>query len=138
MLLIYFREDDVQAKAAAQQLLPEGKSQPIDKAWSVRRERSHHDPTTFHNHVQFRGRDISIINDNGTQSHHTTRDGLPNWVVDWLVDNQYIKESADFLPRQAIDPVVAEKVRRIAQFGIAHELDHVPSVFETLKRWFRR
>lgn len=139
MLLVYFREDDPEAKALAGQLLPEGKTVSIDKVWSVRRERSHHDPSNFHNHVQARGRDVSIINQDGTQSHNTTRDDLPNWVIDWLIDHDYIKEEADLLARQqTVDPIVAEKVKRITQFGIQHELSNLPRVLAVLSWWFKK
>ena len=54
-----------------------------------------------HTHVMLRGDDVSIINRDGTQSHGTNRDQLPNWVVDrirqmGLIENTLLVEgSAD-------------------------------------------
>jgi hypothetical protein len=64
--------------------------------------------------VHLDGHDVNVINADGSQSHNTTRDKVPNRVVDWLVGQKFIKEGADWpvLPH-SIDPVVAEKVRRI-------------------------
>jgi hypothetical protein len=54
MLFLYFRNEDEEARNAVAEFITEG-GQTIDvgKGWSVRRERSHHDHTTFHTHIQF-------------------------------------------------------------------------------------
>ena len=135
MLLLYFRNEDQMARDAALQIIEEGKSYDLGKGWSVRRDRSHHDQTSHHSHVQFNGHDVSVINADGTQSHSTTREKVPNRVVDWLLVQKFIKEGVDWpvLPH-GIDPVIAEKVRRIESYGIRFELDFM----EQFKYWSSR
>lgn len=135
MLLLYFRNQDQEASRAASQIIEQGKTYDLGKGWAVRRERSHHDPTMYHSHVQLNGRDVSVINADGSPSHNTTRDKVPNRVVDWLVGQKFIKEGTDWpVLSQAIDPVVAEKVRRIEFYGVKFELDFMGQVNYWLSR----
>lgn len=135
MLFIYFRNEDEVAKEAALEIITEGKTYDLGKGWSVRRDRSHHDPTTHHNHLQCKGRDVSVINADGTQSHNTNRDKVPQRVVDWLVARKYIKEDTDWLlSSPAIDPAIADKARRIEKYGETFELVLVPAVLRLLGR----
>jgi hypothetical protein len=137
MLLLYFRNDDQAARDAALQIIEEGKSYDLGKGWSVRRDRTHHDPTSHHNHVQLKGNDVSVINGDGTQSHNTTRDKVPNRVVDWLVDKKFIKEGVDWpVESSGIDPVIADKVRRIETYGIRFELDFMQQFNYWSSRFF--
>jgi hypothetical protein len=72
MLLLYFRSQDQVARHVALQIIEDGKSYDLGKGCSVRRERNHHDPTSYHSHVQLNGHDVNVINADGTQSHNTT------------------------------------------------------------------
>jgi hypothetical protein len=79
--------------------------------------------------------DVSVINADGTQSHNTTCDKVPNRVVDWLLGQKFIKEGVDWpVLLHSIDPVIAEKVRRIESYGIGFELDFM----EQFKYWSSR
>lgn len=92
-----------------------------------------------HNHVQLDGHDVSVINADGSQSHNTKRDQVPNRIINWLVQRGYIKEDTEWiLAPHAIDPVVSEKVRRIKAYGIPFELDFMGQVMYWSSRLFGR
>jgi hypothetical protein len=76
----YFRTGDNVAAAQVTTLLVEGRTWPIDNQWSVRVDRSHAPGMDDHLHIQFKGKDAAIINKNGTPSHGTDPNNVPNWV----------------------------------------------------------
>jgi hypothetical protein len=138
MLFIYFRDDDERAKASAHQLITEGgKTEHLKGGWSVRRERSHHNPEKYHTHIMMHGNDVSVINADGTQSHGTTRDHVPNRVISHCISKKYFTEEAAIWNSHTIDPIVADKVRRIEKFGVIFELEFIPAVTRVLSRMAR-
>ena len=132
LLFIYFRSEDKTARGVAVQVIEEGKDYDFGKGWAVRRDRGHHDPSNYHCHVQLRGQDVSVINSDGTQSHSTNRDQLPNWVVDRMVAQKLIKEGFEPLDVYEVDPELGDKVRRIEKYGVAFELDLITEVRRVL------
>lgn len=94
-LFAFFKTDDRVAAALAESLLSEGRTYQVDKRWSVRADRSHAPNMDGHLHVQFRGRDVAVINRDGSPSHNSDPTKIPNWVLDWM-KNQGLSES--YLP----------------------------------------
>jgi hypothetical protein len=88
----FFRSDDAAAAALAEQILAEGRTYQVDNRWSAHVDRSHADPTTTHNHVQFNARDVAIVNRNGTSSHNSDLSKIPNWMMAWM-KNKGLTES---------------------------------------------
>jgi hypothetical protein len=139
MLFIYFRGDDERAKNSAHQLITEGgKTEQLKGGWSVRHERSHHNPEMYHTHIMLHGNDVSVINADGTQSHGTTRDDVPTRVITHCIDKKYFTEATAIWRSHTIDPIVADKVRRIERYGVVFELTVVPAVTRVLSRMARR
>jgi hypothetical protein len=61
-----------------------------------------------HVHIMIDGKQVSVINRDGTQSHNTTRDRVPNWVIDrikakGLIESDLITE-ANGTPRVLVPP----------------------------------
>ncbi|OSI65024.1 hypothetical protein BSZ21_21795 [Bradyrhizobium canariense] len=81
-VLVIYEYGDLQAAANASYLIEGGKTWDIDKKWSVRQDRTHHDSTTTHTHIRFRGNDYAVLHRDGTPSHNMPADGVPNWVMD--------------------------------------------------------
>ena len=79
---VFYETTDLAAAAHAAFLVEGGRAWALDHRWSVRMDRSHAPNMQDHVHVMLKGRDVSIINRDGTQSHGTTRDQVPNWLID--------------------------------------------------------
>lgn len=108
----FYATADREAAAHAEFLMEGGRSWEIDKKWSVRMDRRHVPNMQDHVHVRLNGRDVSIINRDGTQSHGTTRDSVPNWVVDkiktrGLIEGVLIEEARGQI---VIPPEIIERV----------------------------
>ena len=88
----FFRTDDSEAAALASSLLPEGRTWDVKKGWSVRVDNSHPPNTEKHYHVLLRGQDVAVINQNGTPSHGSDLDEIPNRIRDWMSDKGLIDE----------------------------------------------
>lgn len=127
MEFAFFRTDDAEAAALTEQLLTEGRTYPVDKRWSVRVDRSHADPTTTHNHVQFNGRDIAVINPDGTPSHNSDLSKIPNWMVAWMKDKKltesYILAEASAAWERVPGAVIADAVRH--EETVAQAVEHL-------------
>lgn len=99
-VFVFYETDDLRAAANAAAFLVEGgRTWSLDKKWSVRMDNPHPPNTQKHTHVMFRGDDVSIINRDGTQSHGTNRDQVPNWVIDrikqmGLIENRLLVEGS--------------------------------------------
>ncbi|RZN07308.1 hypothetical protein CWO91_27940 [Bradyrhizobium genosp. SA-3] len=98
-VLVYYDYGDAQAAKNAAYLIEGGKIWDIDKKWSVRQDRTHHDPTTTHTHIRFKGNDYAILHRDGSPSHNMPADGVPNWVMDrirkmGLIESTFIVEAA--------------------------------------------
>jgi hypothetical protein len=91
-VIAYFETNDRAAAQAARQIIVEGREFRIDKRYSARLDRAQHPGMQDHVHVQFKGRDVSIINRDGTSSHSTTRDDVPRYILDYLRQNKLIAE----------------------------------------------
>ncbi len=78
----FYKTADLLAAETAAYLIEGGRKWELDKQWSVRMDNPHAPNMQKHTHVMFQGKDVSIINRDGTQSHGTNRDKVPNWVID--------------------------------------------------------
>ena len=111
----FYKTTDTDAAAFAAQLLKEGKTWPIDKKWSVRVDRTHHDPTANHNHVQCKGKDVAVINQDGMPSHNSDLSKIPNWVVDWMKEKglteQYLLSEGFDVWERVPAPVIIDAIR---------------------------
>jgi hypothetical protein len=108
-VLVFYPYGDTRAAARAAFLIEGGRTWDIDKKWSVRQDRTHHDPTKTHTHVMFRGDDCAILNHDGTPSHNTPADNVPSWVLDrikkmgLLESNLIVEASVISLPAWVIE-----------------------------------
>jgi hypothetical protein len=97
-LFVFYRTDDLVAAKNAAYLVEGGKPVELQQGWSFRVGPPHTTGMQRHVHVMLRTNDVSIINRDGTQSHGTTRDKVPNWVIDkikakGLIESTYIVEA---------------------------------------------
>ena len=84
---VFYETADLVAANTAAYLIEGGRTWTLDKKWSARMDRSHAPNMDDHTHLMLRGKDVSIVNRDGTQSHGTTRDKVPNWVFDKIKDS---------------------------------------------------
>ena len=126
MSLAFFETDDAEARKNAGSLIVEGHTWQIDKRWSVRQDRTHHSPNDTHNHLQFKGNDVAIINRDGTPSHGSDLSKIPGWVRDWMKNNNltesYLIKSAAILTEGVPAEIVREAEERAANKNLIRKL----------------
>jgi hypothetical protein len=81
MEFIYFRTDDAVATKRAAEFLPEGRHYTIDSKWSVRVDNPVQPGQQKHAHIQLKGRDIAVVNQDGTPSHSSDLSQVPGWLL---------------------------------------------------------
>ena len=96
----YFRGNDAEAERIVTELLKEGRTYNLGGGWKVRVDRSIHNVDMTHNHAQFKGRDVAVINRDNTPSHGTDPGQLPNWVLKdmkklELIESRLLMESGE-------------------------------------------
>lgn len=62
-------------------LLPEGRHYSIDTKWSCRVDNPHTTGQQKHVHIQLKGHEIAVVNQDGTPSHSANLDVVPGWVL---------------------------------------------------------
>jgi len=117
MLFAFFESKDAKASTTAQTLLPEGRTWQVDNKWSVRVDRSHHDPESKHFHFIAKGEDVAVINQYGSPSHGSNPNAVPKWVRAWAKDKG-LKES--MLVEDA-GTLVEGVPAKVVQDAVAHE-----------------
>jgi hypothetical protein len=113
-VIAYFETSDKTAAAAARRLIVEGRYIPIDKRYSARYDRANVPGMQDHLHIQLKGKDVCVVNRDGTPSHNTDLSAAPQYVLDFLQKNRWITE-ATFqetlgLPQSVIEAAV-ERLR---------------------------
>jgi hypothetical protein len=78
---IYFRTDDAVATRRAAEFLPEGRHYTIDNKWSVRVDNPSQPGQQKHAHIQLKGHDIAVVNQDGTPSHSSDLSQVPGWLL---------------------------------------------------------
>jgi hypothetical protein len=131
-IFAYFRTGDQVAEGRAASLLTEGRTYDLGKGWSVRFDRAHVTGMQDHSHIEFRGDQISVINRDGSPSHNTTRNRVPQSVVDFLIDKKLIKESRDICEStegMARDVIDAALQRERSDRLIAQAVEYMSRLF---------
>jgi hypothetical protein len=85
-----------------------------------------------HTHIEFKGQQISVVNRDGSPSHNTTRDRVPQKVIDFLLDKKLIKECQDIsTPTGGVPRGVIDKALGHERFGrlIAQTVAYISRVF---------
>jgi hypothetical protein len=103
-VLVFYETADTVAAARAEYVIEGGRTMHFDKKWSVRQDRTHHDPTQTHTHIMFRGDDYAILHKNGTPSHNMPADNVPGWVLDRIKKMGLIESK--FLVEASVGPLV--------------------------------
>jgi hypothetical protein len=76
-IVAHFRSDDTVARGIAKYLIESGKTVEFDNRYSARKDRAHVPGQSDHVHVMLRGKDLAIINLDGTPSHNTDINQIP-------------------------------------------------------------
>ncbi len=122
-VLIFFESSDQEAVIKAWQLIEEGHTYKIDNKWSVRSDPPHHSKMKQHLHLLCRGDEVCVINRDGSKSHNTNTNVVPNWVMREL-KNKKLLESGSYQDvassvsfKRAMVPrrVISEAERRLEQ-----------------------
>ncbi|MCC8432993.1 hypothetical protein LJ725_28830 [Reyranella aquatilis] len=90
-VFVYFLQGDNVATAFASHLVEAGNTWNVDNKWSVRHDRAHVPGMQNHVHIMMKGREVSVINKDGTPSHSTDRGKVPNWVITQIRDRGLIE-----------------------------------------------
>ncbi len=104
-VLIFFESSDQEAAIKAGYLIEEGHTYKLDNKWSVRSDPPHHAKMQQHYHLLCRGKDVCVINRDGSQSHNTNTNAVPNWIMREL-KNRKLFEGGNY---QDIVPSAARK-----------------------------
>ena len=92
-VFVYYETADTVAAQAAAFLVEGGKPVALQQGWTYRADRPHVPATQPHVHIMLKKNEVSVINRNGTQSHGTTRDNVPNWVLQKIRDTGLIEST---------------------------------------------
>ncbi|BEV46461.1 hypothetical protein [Afipia carboxidovorans] len=113
MHFIFFRSDDVIAGQQAARFLPEGRTYPIDKKWSVRADKAHVPGMKDHNHIHLHGYEIAVVNNDGSPSHNSDLSKVPSRVLSWMKDKKLTESylQNDMLTERVPAAVITEAVR---------------------------
>lgn len=126
-LIIYLETGDLQAEEAALRVLEEGKWIDLDNRWKARSDKPHTTGMKPHSHIYLKGREMYVINLDGTPSHNSDLSTMPARVRQGLRDKGLIEsrleESASlgapvpFVPKHLIAEALAsvERYNRLAR-----------------------
>jgi hypothetical protein len=78
----FYRTDDANAALNAAYIVEGGRPIALQQGWSYRADPPHTTGMQKHVHIMLDRNQVSVINGDGTQSHNTTRDAVPKWVLD--------------------------------------------------------
>jgi hypothetical protein len=128
--LIYFRTDDGVATRQAAQFLPEGRTYPIDNNWSVCADKAHVQGMKDHNHIQLKGHEVAVINQDGTPSHKSDLSQVPGWVLAWVKDKGLTESyfATQTIADRVPAAVIAEAVRH--EMTVQGAVDHLSKTSE--------
>jgi hypothetical protein len=76
-LVIHYRTDDDLARETASYIVEGGKPVVFDNRYSARKDRAHVPGQKEHVHVMLRGKDMCVLNLDGTPSHHSDINQIP-------------------------------------------------------------
>lgn len=110
-IFVFYLGSDNEAALHAAYLVEAGRTWNADNNWTVRTDRSHVPGMQDHVHIMLKGKQVSVINKDGTASHGTDRAAVPNWLIDrikdrGLIESQLIVEASGaplFVPADTID-----------------------------------
>ena len=107
-LFVFHHPDDTVGAREAIHLCEGGKTWDYGQNWTVRRDQGHTKGMQAHVHIMLHGKDVTIINKDGTQSHGTDRSKTPNWIIDKLKKQGLIESTliveANGTPRVLVSP----------------------------------
>jgi len=136
-VIVFYETADLLAAGEARHLVEGGRTQHLDKRWSYRQEASHDTKMKQHVHLMLRGRQVCVINRNGTPSHNTTTGAVPRWVIDkirarGLIESNILLEtaSADAVAGFTLPPSLIERAE-----ARAHAFDLLEPVRRPLMRF---
>jgi hypothetical protein len=92
-IFFYFETHDTQAAENVRIIAEGGRTWEIDNRWSIRLDAPHHQNMQHHVHILHRGNDVCVINRDGTPSHHTISDSVPNWLMQDIKKRGLIERS---------------------------------------------
>jgi hypothetical protein len=101
----FYRTDDAEAAVNAGYIVEGGKPVALQQGWTYRADPPHTTGMQNHVHIMLKGNQVSVINRDGTQSHNTTHDAVPHWVLDQIKTRRLI-ESALIVEASGKAPVL--------------------------------
>jgi hypothetical protein len=116
-VIIHYLIDDGVARELAEYLIESGKTVDFDNRYSARRDRSHVPGQQDHVHVLLKGKQMCVINLDGTPSHNSDISQIPNYLRPELKkmgvkieESHFIVEASDFA---ALAEILRANIRHI-------------------------
>jgi hypothetical protein len=80
MVVAHYRSDDPVARSIAEYIVEGGRTYSFDNRYSARLDRSHVPGQQDHVHLLFKGKDVCVINKDGTPSHNSDVNAIPRYL----------------------------------------------------------
>lgn len=127
-IFIYHLTDDSVASVEATHLV-EGTTWQVDNKWSVRSDSAHVPGQKDHIHIRLRGKDVSVINSDGSSSHGTNANSVPSWLMAkvkerGLVEGQLLVEAPeqDSVPAEVIFDALRHEISVEATIALINRM----------------
>lgn len=93
-VILFWEDGDEDARKYATEILEEGSSHNLGKGWTARADKATQPNQKDHVHVHLKGREVVVINTDGTQSHNSDLSTLPKTIRSALRARRLIEEGA--------------------------------------------
>ena len=107
----HYRSDDAVARQVAEYLIEAGKPVDFDNRYSARRDRAHVPGQQDHVHLLLKGKEVCIINKDGTPSHNSNISAIPRYLQPKLRKMGVKIEEAHLIIEAADASAMAEILR---------------------------
>lgn len=105
--IFWYETSDKQAEIYAEGILEEGKTYQIDKRYSARYDTAHQPNQQNHTHVYLKGKEVCVVNLDGTPSHGSQPFGeLPAKIQDKIRGLKLVESSGLLLETASERPQV--------------------------------
>lgn len=93
-VILFWEKGDDEAQNFAAEVLEEGSNHDLGKGWTARADKAKQPNQKDHVHVYLKGRQVAVINRDGTSSHNSNPSRLPKIIRSALKSRRLIEEGA--------------------------------------------
>ncbi|MFD0939050.1 hypothetical protein [Methylobacterium trifolii] len=123
-MIILVRKEDAEAERLANIVIEESDDWfDLPKGWRARTDKKYIERTQDHTHLYFRGKQMAVINRDGTSSHSSNLSQIPKHIIKLLKKEGIVEGSIEIsgafmneniVPREIMDELY-ETVERLAK-----------------------